>query len=142
MYVNNTVYRQRLPYAVGGNFVWTDKKYKFVDLPKSLYGARYFRTPESIPEGSEIKILIHRPTSIYITSTFWSAYDYKDALTQDDWIMLSKGSSEVSMATPDDDRVLEKTWKKTFEEFAMTVIKLPTRAKKFEGIIFIKGKVI
>ena len=139
MYINNTLYSKRLSSAVVGNRVWKDRNYRFVQLPKTLNRAMFFKTPETIPEGSEIKILIYRPTSIYITSTFWHSYDYKDSFTRDDWIMLS---DEVSIESPNNHRVLERTWKKTFEEFAVTVITLPTSYKKFVGIIFIKGKFV
>ena len=46
----------------------------------------------------------------------------------------------VSIESPDKHRVLRKMWKKTFEEFALTLIKLPTGAKSFVGVIFVKGK--
>ena len=98
---------------------------------------RYFKTPETIPEGSEIKILIHRPTTIYICSTFWNAYSYKDSFANDGWISLP--DEAVSIESPDKHRVLKTVWKKTFEEFQLTVVKLPTSAKSFVGVIFIKG---
>lgn len=139
MYINDTLYRRGLSYAVQGNIVWSDTNYRFVDLPKSLNRVRYFKTQETIRKGSEIKIRIHRPASIYICSTFWNAYDYKDAFTQDGWTMLT---NEVSTESPNNHRILKRIWKKTFEEFAITEIKLPTSGKKFEGIIFIKGKLI
>ena len=138
LYINNSLYRNRLSHAVEGSFVWNDGNYKFVDLPKFLKGVPYFKTPETIPEGSDIKVLLHRPTTIYICSTFWNAYSYKESFAKDGWILLP--DEEVSIESPDKHRVLRKMWKKTFEEFALTVIKLPTGAKIFVGLIFVKGK--
>ena len=137
LYINNSLYRNRLTNAVKGNFVWNGASYRFVDIPNFLDNSQYFKTPETIPEGSEIKILIHRPTTIYISSTFWNAYSYKDSFANDGWISLP--DEAVSIESPDKHRILKTMWKKTFEEFQLTVVKLPTSAKSFVGVIFIKG---
>ena len=137
LYINNSLYRNRLTNAVKGSFVWNGANYRFVDIPKFLDNSQYFKTPETIPEGSEIKILIHRPTTIYISSTFWNAYSYKESFAKDDWTLLP--DDVVSVESPEKQRVLKTMWKKTFEEFQLTVIKLPTSANSFVGVIFLKS---
>ena len=125
---------------MGGN-VWLDEPSVFFEtLPSFLEGANYFKMPSKLSTEKELKIVVYRPSTIYIAlgkkNKFPGGHSgsQTSALIKNDWTRLAENGIQTGSLS------LENIFEKSIKEKGRSSISFNLLGTTAQAVIFIVGK--
>ena len=124
---------------IGAN-VWLDEPSVFFEtLPSFLEGANYFKIPSTLSAEKELKIVVYRPSTIYIAlgkkNKFPGRNVRTSVLDKNDWTRLTENGIKAGSIS------LETIFEKSIKEKGRSLISFNLLGSTKQAVIFIVGKV-
>ena len=122
---------------IGAN-VWLDEPSVFFEtLPSFLEGANYFKIPSKLSTEKELKIVVYRPSTIYIAMGKKNKRNSArtSAFEKDEWKQLTENKIQTSSIS------LETIFEKSIKEKGRSLISFNLLGSTKQAVIFIVGKV-
>ena len=123
---------------IGAN-VWLDEPNVFFEtLPSFLEGANYFKMPSKLSTEKELKIVVYRPSTIYIALGKISGGHFEartSALEKNGWTRLTENGIQTGSLS------LETIFEKSIKENGRSLISFNLLGTTAQAVIFIVGKV-
>ena len=126
---------------IGAN-VWLDEPNVFFEtLPSFLEGANYFKMPSRLSTEKELKIVVYRPSTIYIALGKKNKVSgghleaRTSALEKNGWTRLTENGIQTGSLS------LETIFEKSIKENGRSLISFNLLGTTAQAVIFIVGKV-
>ena len=126
---------------IGAN-VWLDEPNVFFEtLPSFLEGANYFKMPSKLSTEKEFKIVVYRPSTIYIAlgkknKVSGGHFEARtSALEKNGWTQLTENGIQTGSLS------LETIFEKSIKENGRSLISFNLLGTTAQAVIFIVGKV-